>query len=45
MSRIRINSRLDVALLLKATAATGILLVAMAVPIFGILWQIGVFGR
>ena len=45
MNLIRINSRLDVALLLKAAAATGILLFGLAVPFLGILWEIGVIGR
>ena len=45
MNRIRINSRLNVTLLLKAAAATGFLLLAVAVPFLGILWEIGVIGR
>ncbi len=44
MNRTRVNSRLDSALLLKAAAATGILLLALAVPCLGILWEIGVIG-
>ena len=45
MNRIRVNSRPNVALLLKAAAATGFLLFALAVPFLGILWGIGVVGR
>ncbi len=41
MKRTRIDSRLDVALLLKAALATGILLLALAVRFLGILWEIG----
>lgn len=45
MNRIRVNSRVNVALLLKAAAVTGFLFLAVAVPFLGILWQIGVLGR
>ena len=45
MNRIRVNSRPNVALLLKVAAATGFLLFALAVPFLGILWEIGVIGR
>ncbi len=41
MKRTRIDSRLDIALLLKAALATGIFLFALAVPFLGILWEIG----
>ncbi len=44
MKRTRTDSRLDVALLLKAALATGILLFALAVTFFGILWEIGMVG-
>ena len=45
MNRIRVNSRPNVALLLKVAAATGLLLFALAIPFLGILWEIGVIGR
>ena len=45
MNRFKVDSRRDAALLLKAFAATGILLFALAVPFLGILWEIGVIGR
>ena len=45
MNRIKTHSRPDAALLLKAVAATGILLFALAVPLLGILWEIGMIGR
>ncbi len=44
MKQTRIDSRLDVALLLKAALATEILLLALAVPFLGILWEIGMVG-
>ncbi len=45
MNRIGRNSRINAALLLKAAAATGFLLLAVAVPLLGILWEIGMIGR